>query len=163
MGGGFDIRPVRNDRDIAAASRLFEAYAASLAVDLDYQGFAAEQAGLPGKYAPPEGALLLARDRGGEPAGCVALRPLEAGRICEMKRLYVAPAGRGAGLGRALMQAAIEVARSLGYREIRLDTLPDMKAAQALYRDAGFRPTAPYYETPVAGTVFLRLSLATDS
>ena len=153
------IQPARTADDLAAIVTLFEAYAASLAVDLAYQDFAAELVALPGRYAPPRGALLIARDADGNALGCVAMRPLNDPNRCEMKRLYVAPAGRGTGLGRLLMQALIEEARRIGYREMRLDTLPDMTAAQALYRAAGFEPVEPYYETPIAGTVFMRLGL----
>jgi ribosomal protein S18 acetylase RimI-like enzyme len=153
------IAPVRTSDDLAAVAALFQAYEASLDVDLGYQDFAAELAALPAKYAPPAGALLLARDDAGRPLGCVALRPMEAPGRCEMKRLYVAPASRGSGLGRALMLAIIDTAKAIGYRELWLDTLPDMVAAQGLYRDAGFELVEPYYDTPVAGTVFLRLML----
>jgi len=153
------ITPVRTPDDLAAVAALFRAYEASLDVDLGYQDFAAELAALPGKYAPPAGALLLARDSDGRPLGCVALRPMaDAGR-CEMKRLYVAPAGRGTGLGRSPMLAIVDAARAIGYRELWLDTLPSMAAAQELYRGAGFEPAEPYYDTPVAGTVFMRLML----
>ena len=145
--------------DIEAVRALFEAYAASLPVDLAYQGFAAELAGLPDAYAPPAGALLLARDGDGTPLGCVALRPLADPGLCEMKRLFVAPAGRGRGLGRALAAAVIAAARDRGYREMRLDSLPSMTTAVALYRSLGFRAIPPYYNTPVAGTVFLALAL----
>ena len=153
------IQPARTADDLAAIATLFEAYAASLDVDLAYQDFAAELAALPGRYAPPRGALLIARDADGNALGCVAMRPLNDPHRCEMKRLYVAPAGRGTGLGRLLMQALIEEARRIGYREMRLDTLPGMTVAQALYRAAGFEPVEPYYETPIAGTVFMRLGL----
>ena len=153
------IQPARTADDLAAIVTLFEAYAASLAVDLAYQDFAAELVALPGRYAPPRGALLIARDADGNALGCVAMRPLNDPNRCEMKRLYVAPAGRGLGLGRLLMQALIEEARRIGYREMRLDTLPGMTVAQALYRAAGFEPVEPYYETPIAGTVFMRLGL----
>lgn len=145
--------------DLAAIRALFEAYAAGLGVDLGYQGFAAELAGLPGAYAPPGGALLVARGADGAPLGCVALRPMAAAGCCEMKRLYVAPAGRGGGLGRALVAAVIAEAKGRGYREMRLDSLPFMTTAVALYRSLGFRETPPYYPTPVAGTVFLALTL----
>jgi GNAT superfamily N-acetyltransferase len=95
----FRISPVRSAADLEATARLFGAYAASLAIDLFYQGFAAELATLPGRYAAPAGELLLARDLHGEPLGCVGLRPMEPQGCCEMKRLYVAPRGRGLGSG----------------------------------------------------------------
>ena len=152
------ITPVSLPTDLPALTSLFRAYAASLPIDLGYQGFDGELAALPGKYAPPAGALLIARDAAGAALGCVAMRPLEAD-ICEMKRLYVAPAGRGQGLGRALTLALIEAARTSGYREMRLDTLPTMTDAQKLYRALGFTEIAPYYDTPIAGTVFMNLRL----
>lgn len=152
------IAPARDAGAVEAAAGLFRAYAAALPVDLAYQNFADELAGLPGAYAPPRGALLLARRADGTALGCVALKPLSAG-ACEMKRLYVAPEGRGSGLGRRLVEAIIADGRRLGYREIRLDTLPSMRGAFALYRSLGFAPTAPYYETPIAGTLFLTRSL----
>ena len=155
----FRIGPVGTAADLAAVARLFEAYAASLAVDLAYQDFATELASLPGKYAAPDGALLLARDLRGEALGCVALRPMGFAGCCEMKRLFVAPPGRGLGLGRALAAAIIAEAGRLGYREIRLDTLPFMAEAIALYRTLGFAPIDPYYDTPVAGTIFLGRAL----
>jgi GNAT superfamily N-acetyltransferase len=151
---GFRIARAESRQDIAAAVALFEAYARSIGIDLSYQGFEAEMAAMPGKYAPPAGALLIARDARDDAVGCAALRPLERG-ICEMKRLYVAPAGRGLGLGKALAEAVIDEARRIGYREIRLDTLPTMNAAIGLYEALGFSRIAPYYETPVAGTLFL--------
>ena len=152
---GFQLHPVRSAEALAATARLFEAYAASLGIDLSFQDFAAELATLPGKYAPPGGELLLARGAGGEPLGCVALRPLGTDGCCEMKRLYVSPQARGLGLGRALVEALLQEARRLGYRELRLDTLPTMASALRLYREAGFVPIPPYYDTPLAGTVFL--------
>jgi ribosomal protein S18 acetylase RimI-like enzyme len=144
--------------DLPALTSLFRAYAASLPIDLGYQGFDGELAALPGKYAPPAGALLIARDAAGAALGCVAMRPLET-NICEMKRLYVAPAGRGQGLGKTLAHAIIEAARTSGYREMRLDTLPSMADAQKLYRQLGFTEIAPYYNTPIEGTVFMSLAL----
>lgn len=143
--------------DLAAVRRLFEEYAASLKVDLCFQGFAAELAGLPGDYAAPRGRLLLATIDG-TPAGCVALRP-KGDRRCEMKRLYVSPARQGCGLGRRLAGHVIAEARSLGYASVLLDTLPSMAAAQKLYASLGFVPCAPYYPTPVGGTVFMELRL----
>lgn len=155
----FHIQPARSTSDREAVARLFEAYASSLGIDLSFQDFATELAVLPGKYAPPAGALLLARDEYGEPLGCVGLRPLEPNGCCEMKRLYVAPSGRGLGLGRALVDAIIAEAVRIGYREMRLDTLPSMTEAIALYRKAGFVLIEPYYHTPIAGTIFLARSL----
>jgi GNAT superfamily N-acetyltransferase len=156
---GFQIAPVRTPDDLAATIALFRAYAASLDVDLAYQNFEAEMAAMPGKYAPPAGELLLARDPAGAPIGCVGLRPLQPSGICEMKRLYVAPEGRGSGVGEGLVKAVLREAGRIGYREMRLDTLPTMTGAMMLYRKCGFEPIAPYYDTPVAGTVFLRRRL----
>jgi len=150
---------VQSAGDLADASALFREYEASLDTDLCFQGFEAELAGLPGKYAPPAGALFIARAQDGDAVGCVALRAVEPEGVCEMKRLYVAPAGRGLGLGKALMGAVIGEAKRIGYREMRLDTLPSMLTAQTMYRAAGFREIAPYYDTPVGGTVFMALDL----
>ena len=152
----FQIGQARSQDDLRAAAALFEAYAASLDVDLSYQGFAAELAGLPGQYAPPSGALLLARDRAGAAAGCVALRPMAEAGCCEMKRLYVATSARGLGLGRALAETVISEAARLGYSEMRLDTLSSMASAIALYEALGFTEIAPYYDTAPPGTIFLR-------
>ena len=159
MTRSFQIGAASAAADLAEVERLFEAYAASLLVDLSYQGFTEELAGLPGDYAAPEGALLLARDESGRAIGCVAMRPLGDDGACEMKRLYVAPEGRGMGLGRALAEAIVAEAKRCGYRAMFLDTLPDMATAQALYRNLGFEETGAYYETPVEGTKFMRLEL----
>lgn len=159
----FTIAAVETAADLACAVALFRAYAASLDVDLAYQGFEAEIAGMPGRYAPPAGTLLLARRGDGAPVGCVGLRSLAIPGACEMKRLYVSPEGRSLGVGESLVRAVVGEARQRGYREVRLDTLPTMTGAIALYRKLGFEPTARYYETPVAGTVFLRRLLATEA
>lgn len=150
----FHIAEARNGAEIAMVADLFDAYAASLPIDLTYQGFASERATLPGHYVPPGGALLLARDAQGVGIGCIALRASGAGRG-EIKRLYVVPAGRGMGLGKALLAAVTRAAAGLGHHALCLDTLPFMAEAQALYLAAGFRPIAPYYDSPVPGTVFL--------
>lgn len=159
MPDGFVIRPATSPEDVGAVAALFEAYAASLPVDLGYQDFRSELAALPGKYAPPAGALLLARDAGGAPLGCVGVRPIAPAGCCEMKRLYLSPAARGLGLGRALAQAAVGRAKAIGYGELRLDTLPDMASAIGLYERMGFARIAPYYAPTPPGTIFMALTL----
>ena len=140
------------------ARTLFEEYAASLGIDLCFQDFSRELATLPGAYSPPGGRLLLARWNQ-EPAGCVAFRPLQHD-ICEMKRLYVRPAYRGFGVGRALAERIIREAGAAGYTSMRLDSLTSMEPALQLYRRMGFRDVPPYRENPVPGAVFMELRLA---
>jgi ribosomal protein S18 acetylase RimI-like enzyme len=142
---------------LAIARELILEYAAWLDIDLEYQHFTHELETFPGDYAPPRGALLLAQV-GERTAGCVALRPLEPA-ICEMKRLWVRAEFQGLGIGRALAHSLLERARTLGYARMRLDTLPRMTAALALYRNLGFREIPPYYPSAIAGTVFLEASL----
>jgi putative acetyltransferase len=148
--------PARN-ADLKLVRELLREYARGLDIDLCFQNFEAELASLPGEYAPPGGRLLLAQVDGAL-AGCVAVRPIEPG-ICEMKRLYVRLAFRGQGLGRILAQAAVESARQIGYRRMRLDTLDSMKAAIALYESIGFRRMDPYYDNPSGRAVFMELAL----
>jgi putative acetyltransferase len=136
---------------------LLREYERALGVDLCFQGFTQEVAGLPGAYAPPRGRLLIAMD-GDAPAGCVGLRPL-GDDVCEMKRLYLRPSLRGRGAGRMLAGRIIDEARGLGYRTMRLDTLPSMKEALALYEALGFQRIAPYYANPVPGTVYMERPL----
>jgi GNAT superfamily N-acetyltransferase len=124
----FRIAPVRTATNLASTVRLFRAYASSLDIDLSYQDFEAEMEAMPGKYAPA-GELLLARDSNGTPVGCVGLRPIEPDGCCEMKRLYVSPEVRGLGLGERLVDAVVKEAERIGYREMRLDTLPSMAGA----------------------------------
>lgn len=155
---GFEVVPARSPAQISQVRELFLEYAESLGFSLCFQSFDEELAGLPGDYAPPEGRLLLAEYEG-SPAGCVALHKLEP-EICEMKRLYLRPAFRGKGRGRALAERVIAEARSIGYKKMRLDTVePVMKDAVALYRVFGFKEIAPYRPNPIAGAMYMELEL----
>ncbi|CAI7597081.1 unnamed protein product [Penicillium glandicola] len=161
------IEPAQFPEDADSILSLFSGYATSLGIDLTFQSFQQELDSLPGKYAPYEGgSLLIARahmnsgsvdsfiPQSPSALGCVALRRSSDG-WCEMKRLYVLNEARGEGLGEKLVQAILTQARYLGYRGIRLDTLPELTAAQRLYRKYGFVDIAPYYETPIERTVFM--------
>ena len=159
--GVLSILDASSGERLAEVRQLFEEYAASVGVDLCFQGFAQELATLPGRYEPPRGRLLLARWNL-EAAGCVALQPLQNG-ICEMKRLYVRPDYRRYGVGRALAEHVIGQAGAAGYSSMRLDSLPSMGPAIQLYRRLGFRDIAPYRPNPVPGAVFLELPLAAQT
>jgi ribosomal protein S18 acetylase RimI-like enzyme len=136
---------------------LFAEYSESTGVDLCFQGFAQELAHLPGDYARPAGRLLLAY-KDGRLLGCGALRPIQ-NRVCEMKRLYVRAAFRGGGAGGALIQSLIRSAKEIGYQKLRLDTLPSMVTAIAIYRSHGFKEIPPYRQNPVAGALFFEFDL----
>ncbi|KAK5720944.1 hypothetical protein LTR15_006906 [Elasticomyces elasticus] len=141
------IKPIGNDeKDLADIAELFKAYAQSLGIDLAFQDFSTELANLPGNS--------------NQAVGCVGLRSLPDSACCEMKRLYVSPQGRGAGLGRMLAEAVVQEAKCLGYKAMRLDTLESMSSARALYKSLGFWEVEAYYETPLAGTIFLELTLS---
>ncbi len=151
----------RSREELDATRHIFREYAQGLGVDLCFQGFEQELAALPGDYAAPRGALLLARVDGAV-AGCCALRPLAASdypNAAEMKRLYVRQAFRGFGLGRQLAEAVLDRAREAGYASVLLDTLDDMEAARALYEDLGFQPIEPYYHNPIPGAHYLKVDL----
>ncbi len=159
----FTLAPAASAADLAEVRALFTEYAASLGFSLAYQGFEAELAGLPGAFAAPAGALLLAR-MAGVAVGTVAVRALEP-TICEMKRLYVQPAARGlrtatgGSIGRALATGIVDAARALGYARMRLDTVVQMTAAIALYRSLGFVEIGAYYATTLPDTAFFELRL----
>ena len=151
------IKHAQTKTEIEEVRELFREYEAFLDVDLCFQSFEEELAGLPGKYSRPGGDLLIGID-GERTVGCVALRKLDNG-VCEMKRLFVKPEARGSGLGRRLAQEIILVARELGYSLMRLDTLDRLTEAMHLYETLGFRRTEPYYENPLAGVVYWELEL----
>jgi ribosomal protein S18 acetylase RimI-like enzyme len=147
-----EVRAARFPEELHLVRALFREYADGLGIDLCFQGFEEELAGLPGGYSPPGGGLWLARD-GDDLAGCAALRPIDAA-TAEMKRLYVRPAFRGRGLGRRLAEHVLGTAASAGYQRVCLDTLPSMTDAIRLYRALGFNPIEPYCHNPVCGAMF---------
>lgn len=151
------IRAASSDADFVQARALFEEYAAGLGIDLCFQGFSQELETLSQMYGAPRGVLLLAEIEDSL-AGCVAVRPIK-NAICELKRLYVRSAYRGTGLGRRLAETALQAARDLGYTCIRLDTLPQMAAAQRLYEDLGFRDIPAYSGEPMDGQRFMEAVL----
>lgn len=156
-----DVRLARSPEDVQAIRALFIDYQQDLGIDLCFQGFQQELDLLPGDYADPAGALLLATVDGA-PAGCCALRPLPGSDhldACEMKRLFVRRAFRGFGLGRQLVERILVQARLGGYANMLLDTLSDMEAARALYQEFGFVEVAPYYHNPIPGAHYLKVAL----
>jgi ribosomal protein S18 acetylase RimI-like enzyme len=152
------VRPATSDADLDAARRLFREYVDALDFNLDFQDVDRELDALPGPYAPPDGAILLA-EVDDEPVGVVAVQPLDEPGVCEMKRLYVQPAHRGNGIGRALAEAILDVARDRGYDAMRLDTVAAMHAARALYRSLGFEECPPYYHNPLDDAVYMERPL----
>jgi ribosomal protein S18 acetylase RimI-like enzyme len=155
-----EIHTVLDAARLGEVRALFEEYAASLGFDLAFQGFDRELEALPGAYAAPGGALLLATVDGSS-AGCVGVRPFADG-VCEMKRLYARPAFRGRGVGRRLAQEAVRIGRELGYRAMRLDTVPWMREAIGLYAALGFHTIAPYRPNPIAGAAYMELDLVSS-
>jgi putative acetyltransferase len=155
----FVLTQVEGSELVTVARELFREYVEAIGIDLEYQGFSAELASLPVPYAPPAGALLIARC-GGLVAGCVAMRPLGGG-VGEVKRLYVRSGFRGSGLGRILVESVIHAARRAAYGELRLDTLETMESARALYSRLGFVEIQPYNEKYLPGTRFYSLALTT--
>jgi GNAT superfamily N-acetyltransferase len=152
------IRQAETETDIQTVRELFREYEAWLGMDLCFQGFEEELAGLPGKYAQPEGRLYLV-EIDGVLTGCIAMRKLEDG-ICEMKRLFLRDSARGLGIGNELIERLIEDAREIGYLKMRLDTYPPkMGKAVKLYTSHGFKPIEPYYNNPHEGVLFMELQL----
>lgn len=159
--GGIELREARTPGDLIAVRELFLDYQADIGIDLCFQGFSEELESLPGEYAAPTGALLVALVDGA-PAGCVALRPMpntDHLNACEMKRLFVRRAFRGFGLGRLLVERIMTQGQLAGYTTMLLDTLSDMETARALYQEAGFVEVAPYYHNPLPGAHYLKADL----
>lgn len=154
------IRESDYNSDLPHVRALFQEYARGLGVDLTFQGFAAELAGLPGCYAPPSGGIFIA-DVHGAPIGVIALREIR-GVECEIKRLYIRPAFRGLGLATALAELTMSGAKNRGYRYAYLDTLRSMKAAIAVYERLGFQSVEPYYNNPLPEAVYFRKELNAD-
>lgn len=151
------LENVTSEPQLSQVREIFHEYQQSLGIDLCFQNFEKELADLPGQYAPPQGRLYLAIVSG-EVAGCAALRPFP-GNQCEIKRLYVRPQFRGKNLGKLLANKVIAEARQIGYRQMLLDTLPTMTAAQELYISLGFRDTAKYCNNPIEGARYMCLEL----
>ena len=148
-------------QELNALRNIFQEYAAALQVDLCFQGFEAELLTLPGDYAPPRGALLMAMIDN-DLAGCCALRALDSvdyPNACEMKRLYVRQPFRRSGVGRQLVESILDCARQAGYDCVLLDTLDDMESARVLYQDLGFEEVPPYYHNPIKGAHYLKVIL----
>ena len=152
------IEAISAPEEYETLGRLVREYAEGLGIDLSFQHFDEELAGLAIQYGPPTGRAFLARGPSGEAAGCVAVRRFE-GDICEMKRLYVRPNFRGLRLGRRLADAAVGAARDLGYRVMRLDTMAFMKEANGLYRSMGFKEISAYRLNPIENPIFMELAL----
>jgi ribosomal protein S18 acetylase RimI-like enzyme len=157
------IIQAQTEEQLATVRELMLEYAAWLEFELCFQGFEEELRTLPGKYALPEGRLLLAMWNG-EVAGIGALRPLAENGVCEMKRLYVRSQFRGHSIGLSLAQRLIQDAAEIGYERMRLDTVPGkMDSAIAMYRHLGFEPIEAYYGTPINQTLFMELALKRNS
>ena len=160
------LHTARFPEQLEAVRTIFREYAQSLGIDLGFQQFDDELASLPGKFAAPRGRVLLAShgasdgasDGAGDIVGCVAMRPIDA-TTCEMKRLYVRPAGRGLQVGRQLATRICATAQEAGYLRMRLDTLPTMHAALGLYASLGFEPIDAYVFNPIPGAIFLECDL----
>ena len=162
-GPRIELVPAEGPAHTEAVRTLFREYAGSLGIDLCFQNFEQELAALPGEYVAPHGALLLALVDG-EPAGCVALRPLpeaDHANACEMKRLFVRRAFRRFGLGRLLAQQLMDLATQAGHSCMLLDTPDDMEAARGLYASLGFVEIPPYYYNPIPGAHYLKVELDT--
>ena len=153
-----DFFEANSAEDYKIASELFQEYAKQIQVDLEFQNFKEEIADLAAQYAPPQGILYVVKNEKNSPIGCFAIRALEE-QICELKRMYLKKEGRGKGIGKKMLYHSINAGRQLGYKKMRLDTLPTMHTAIALYKQNGFYEITPYRHNPIKGTKFLEIIL----
>lgn len=148
----------KSDEDFKTAIQLFKEYAAQIGVDLEFQNFTNEIQNIEIQYSRPKGIIFIARNDKNLPLGCFGIRALE-GSICELKRMFLKKEARGLGLGKQMLEKAIETAKELGYQKMRLDTLPTMNAAIGLYKKIGFYEIEPYRFNPIQGTKYFEMSL----
>lgn len=152
------LKEARSDKDYETGTELFREYASQIGVDLEFQDFSKEIGNIRSQYARPGGILFIAYDTDKTPLGCFGIRRLEDS-ICELKRMYLRKEARGRGLGKQLLARSIRMAKALGYKRMRLDTLPGMQTAIGLYKKAGFYEIDPYRFNPVAGTKYMEIKL----
>jgi len=154
----FKLIEAKSTKDFKTAVQLFKEYASQIGVDLEFQDFNKEIENIESQYSRPKGILFVARNDKNAPLGCFAIRELKA-RICELKRMYLKKEARGLGIGRKMLDESIEIGKELGYKKMRLDTLPEMHAAITLYQKAGFYEIAPYRFNPIKGSKYFEIEL----
>ena len=152
------LKEALTDDVFGLAEKLFQEYAESLGVDLEFQNFSEELSNIQNQYSRPNGVLILAIEAGFRPMGCFGVRPME-GPICELKRMYLRKQARGKGIGKLMLKKSISMARELGYEKMRLDTLPSMQSAIKRYQSMGFYEIGPYRYNPIEGTKYFEIEV----